>query len=638
MNEPTKDPRLTEALHQAYPAQTPGSDLESRLVHAERDARLREYRGGGLKKGWVVLLAAMAMLSVLGFTVYKIFFDRPGEAAITLIPADADIVITLDTNPSARQVATFARIARELEEQGILDKVDQFLTIFVDQNPVIRQIRPNVAKSLAMAAWMPPGGFDKGGEPDAAVFVALTSTGPVRDALDRSLPRDNSRGFAIYKLDEKGAAAIIGNYLVFAPSGAILARINAVSTGLPSVANLPEYKEARSSVAEDANLMVFLSPDAVAAMNKASRAGQFSQAKWLALGAAVRDGGIELTYRSPTPQSSLPALRQIAAIPPLDPNILRRLPDGAFGLVAYSQIDKFWNLLKEGVAEDPVARKDMERGLADFERKSGISVPRDIVPAFAGNMILAIYPDNSLGVQSADGVLMLDDSNGANPAKLAEKLRALIEREAAKQKQPARFISSQVEGATVWRLDPASQAQFTKGLRSSSPDGEGVAPPAMRDKTPIYATIGNSVILASSEAMLGKALNAYRGNGRSLLDDAAFATMQGKVGDRAQALVMVSLRRIMEAIRPSIEESGSPVNVDDLVNLFGGPDTGLVGTSWYDGNLMGGEMFVPLDWVRLVRIVGAGMRKDASGPPMGSERAVRMSWNAAKATQVLARL
>jgi hypothetical protein len=693
MNDPKDmNEQLSEALQAAYPADQPDERLHGRMVESERNHRLQSYtRKSGWKKGWFTLIGGLALLSVLGFTAYKYFFDRPGEAAIALIPADADLVVTLDTNPSTQQLATFHKIATALKQEGILEKLDDTLTAVLNQNPVARRIRPYVAKSMALAVWMPSVGFDRGPEPDGAFFLALTNAEEVDSILSDSIPNDRSHGFTIYNVDKKVFGAVIGNYLVVGPNANVLSKINMVRSGSgQSVAQLPEYQNARASLAADANLMAFVSPDALAAMDQGKNKGMnpMQGFKWMAMGMALRDAGLEFTFQCPMNQAKMPSLKHLAEIKPLDMNVLNRLPEGAYGVLAYSQVAKYWDFIGETASQDPKAKNEMEKGLAEFEKQTGISIDNDIVPAFGGNLMLAVYPSPTMGADSADGILMIDDANGANPAAMVDKVRGFIEKATAKEGKPIKFVSQKQGDVTIWRLDSGSQREFAnklangkqnkqtealpeppvmlgeadvqgdavpaepKGVQDLSDGDRDVlakieahkkdTPPALEDKTLIYAQIGNSVVIASSEAMMTRALQAYRGGGRSLADDPAFAGMQGRVHEGAQNMIMVNLHGIMQILRPKIEESNNgPVSVDDIVNIFGGPNTGLVGSGRYDGQVMVGELFMPLDYQRLVKMMGQGMRHEDAVQQqhqLSIRDAPRLAPQALRATRILAKL
>ena len=51
---------------------------------------------------------------------------------------------------------------------------------------------------------------------------------------------------------------------------------------------------------------------------------------------------------------------------------------------------------------------------------------------------------------------------------------------------------------------------------------------------------------------------------------------------------------------PSFEKGlkGSKISIDDLMNLFGGPNATVVGSEKYDGQILSGNLFLPLDYDR----------------------------------------
>jgi hypothetical protein len=72
--------------------------------------KLQRVRFGGIKIALLGLVGAAA----LGYAGYRIFFARTGEAAVALIPADAQFVMTVDTHPSEGQLAAFNKLSSAL--------------------------------------------------------------------------------------------------------------------------------------------------------------------------------------------------------------------------------------------------------------------------------------------------------------------------------------------------------------------------------------------------------------------------------------------------------------------------------------------------------------------------------------------
>lgn len=80
----------------------------------------------------------------------------------------------------------------------------------------------------------------------------------------------------------------------------------------------------------------------------------------------------------------------------------------------------------------------------------------------------------------------------------------------------------------------------------------------------------------------------------------------------SQSALLVDVTRILEALRPTLEKQGFTkemgISLDDLLRLFGDGRSGLVGSGKYDGKAMTGGLFVPLDFERLIRLIGTTTR------------------------------
>jgi hypothetical protein len=138
----------------------------------------------------------------------------------------------------------------------------------------------------------------------------------------------------------------------------------------------------------------------------------------------------------------------------------------------------------------------------------------------------------------------------------------------------------------------------------------------VKNKAIVFAEVGHTVLLASSQKMLDKALAAYTSGAGSLADDPAFAQMRGMLPPGTQNLLLVNLPGIMEALRPALARSmgrSSGTTPDDIVTLFGATNTGLVGSQKCDGKAMTGTLFVPLDYERLIHVLSKASGGPASG-------------------------
>ncbi|HZP80693.1 MAG TPA: DUF3352 domain-containing protein [Chthonomonadaceae bacterium] len=248
------------------------------------------------------LLVILLFVVAGGVLAYRYLFTRPGEAAIQLIPADAAMVITLDTNPSPQQIPTFKRIADALKKEQADTQLDSFLTGMLQNSPVAKEIRPYIADSMAMALLpgSPPGGRGGAG---ALLLLAVTDVDKVGGVLARYGQQNTQDGLPYFQFPQaRTCAALLGSYLALSDTPAPLAQAEKVRRGeVEAMAASAEYKQARAALPADANLMVFYSPGAMAeAIGTAGalKSSPMQQTHWVAMGLTVRDKGLEMAWRT----------------------------------------------------------------------------------------------------------------------------------------------------------------------------------------------------------------------------------------------------------------------------------------------------------------------------------------------------
>jgi Protein of unknown function (DUF3352). len=562
---------------------------------------------------------------------------------------------------------------------------------------VVAQVRPYTSTSFAFAMLSQgqgKSGFD--GEP--VVLISATDTGKIEETLKKNGKQESHEGVSVYKFAaDKTFAAVVGNYLVVAQKPADIERIEAVKKGdVKAVSSLLEYQEARSGLPEDANLMVFLSPTAMKQISDEAKknGGPDLQktSQWMAFSATLRDAGVAFDYRMPADPSSNPGLKSAAEIAALDFSMMGKLPSGAYGLMALSQPDHYWDSSTGMLRQDPKMAKQMDEGIAEFEKQTGMNVQKDILPGLKGHLWMAVYPDARGADRGVDGLVVIDDSNGADPAALADKVRILVQKTSSEHgKQGVTFQSQEKNGATIWSLDERSTAELRKGMEGAAAAGPqmlGGGPPMgavggaqypgvldgsparqgsgaihvltpeaatpktaglterdavphletiqqpqanpeakrfAENKTVVYAQIGKAILIATSQEMLDKAISAYHGQGPTLASDTPYSNMRNALPSGSQSAMMVNLGAIMQALKPTIEKAmkGNEMGLtaDDIVNLFG-QSAGVVAGGKYDGKTMGGAFFLPIDYERGIKGIGALMRSfDHSGPDPS-----KMSW------------
>jgi hypothetical protein len=140
---------------------------------------------------------------------------------------------------------------------------------------------------------------------------------------------------------------------------------------------------------------------------------------------------------------------------------------------------------------------------------------------------------------------------------------------------------------------------------------------ALKDKTVCYAIIGKTVILSSSKASLQSAMAAYRGQGKTLADDPAYATMQAKLTPQSQAFALIDIGKICDALRPTLEAGlkQSDIKANDILGIFGDGKMGIMSSGRYDGKLFKGSATLPLDYAKLIRLIGKVLDLAPSSPP-----------------------
>jgi hypothetical protein len=524
---------------------------------------------------------------------YKLLFDRPGELAISYIPADAEVVLTLDLTPSPEQVGTFDAIGDALRREGLLDELEQGIALLAAQNKVVAELRPHVHKSFAAAVW----GVQQGRDPEGfAILLSIDDPGAVSGALNKHLRAYQLQGVRAYVIDKNATAAVIDEYLAVTNNEATMRELIAVSSGnAASVADLAEYRQARAALPHDANVMLFVSSSLLQEAGKeAAReldgANPLAGAGWFAAGLTVRQTGLLCTCRSPFDSQAVHEVAPLAEVPALALRTLDLMPSGAFGVASLSEPAAVYDVVKAFALRKPESKQELENGLADFRRESGFDLERDVLPAFRGEVAVALYP----GSPEPDLLFVLENSNGATPAAFAAKFRsALASGRFDKEKPAPEVLTAEHQGITIYWVD----------LRDE-PAG----------KTPGYAVVDGSVVAATSTALIREAIDAARSQLVPLSADPRYGQMLGRRLDGAKVALMVDLPAIMEEM--ARQGQAPPM---DWRSVFA--DEGLAFSADYDGRTATAELFFPLDWVQAIQRLGEEVRKSSADTGGGRDAA-----------------
>lgn len=559
---------------------------------------------GVAAKASVIAIGAIAVLGAGSYAAYKFLFSRPGEAAIQWIPADADLVVTLDLKPSDRQVATFQKISEALEQEGISDQIEKGMRDMFAKDPWLQPVKENLDRSFAVALWAPPEG-EKEDPPRMAIMLAIKDPGQVDAAIKQGR---TPAGDGTINIDGKTYAKVIDSYLVIGTRPDVLPAIESVKDGkAPSMAKQEEFVAAREALPRDANLMVFASPKLLSFMGKSmagANGNPFAGTKWFCFGATLEPEGLQIDLKSPLDAKAVPGYAKFGSIEPISTETLKHVPSGAYGYVGYSHPSKLW----EGIVDAQEAggnAEQVEEGIAEFERETGLNFENDVLPAFEGDAIFAAYPKRTGNSPDIDLLFMIGGS-GQKANALADKLRSLIESKSAESgDSPARFEQVDIAGVKVWSLDAASAEEM--GKQMTAMDGKT---PSVRELC--YAEVDGNLLICTSKALMTRAVTECRG-GSSLATDPDFASLADRKLSGSQAEYALSVKRILDTVREFAEPGmkDAPVRWQDLEAMFT-PGL-LIGSCVMDANTMTARMNLPLDFEKIVRVIGKSMPDEDIG-------------------------
>ncbi len=599
----SRDP-LENQIKQAYSAPEPSDALQNRLSTIAAEHALKPKKVSRWPKFAVVGVALVAA----GCLAFNVLFRRVGEAAIALIPSDAGVVITIDLVPSEMQVPAFKNLNDALKQEGLDGVIQQQVGDALGKTSLGHDLRGQLVGSGAFAVWPTKpektiAEMSTGKDAEMVALLAVKDPKVVRGLL----ARDGTvvqPGIWSYKYKNQTVMlGVIGTYLVCSDRTSVFDRVQQAADGkVENVTQLAAYREARASLPEDSNLMMFASPKALLdqASGEVGISANVKTPKWAAAGMAIRSDGLQFEGRSPLDRQTYPSLDEWKKIKPIDSSLFDRLPTGAYGFISLSQPGSYYVNFMRTLEKDPEITK-LAKGtglkkddlVSNFERETGLSVEKDIVPAFNGDIILAVYPT----AKSLDGVLMIDNANGATPVALLAKIRAWVTREA--KGNPDANVEETIDGVTVW--EPSGAIGDKNLSKSMKVDGD--------QKDIFVANIDGSVAITSSRPMLQKLIDTHR-TGKSLKTDPAFQEMQQRMGEDPHILTMIAMTRVMEKLTPMMDSFLAAKHLDRnvLAGMFGGPNAGLVFSARIAGDSLRSSTFIPLDYAKTIRVIKAMMK------------------------------
>lgn len=516
-------------------------------------------------------IAAFAGLGIGTIAVYRLL-ERSGESAIRMIPADAALVISLDTSPSPSQVRLYNEISMSMKDSGINDFVDEILNQVDGGQGSLKAIRDQVKGSFAAGVW----GDLSGNSPDWVTAVALSNPGKAETLVAGAagIRATNEKGRMFYSA--KDAPALItffGDYALISnrPESAFRA-ISVANGDAKSVYMSNAFQEARASLPNDAGLMVFLNGKSLAELDEHARQGframGVDENGWFALGGTLREEGILIHCSAPSGSGGAPAaMRQMSA---LTFAALEAYPSGAIGVAGVSSPAGWYNVIRQAVKTQPDGIAELEKEIQKIEQEIGLSLDRDILPGLRGEVNMAFYAPKD-GGDEPRFLLTIDNQHGGQATTLAKKV--ISQMRAGKMGGPT--ITETAEGDWTYYAVAGEDAHLAVGK--------------------------DMVILSSDQPLLNQVASR---SGKSLLYSDAFRNLADS--GNAKFRIQVDAQQLVKVIE---EEGGDSQMLSQA--LTGRP----LSMSWTaDSSSCRAEIMIPVNVPELIRM-GGKMLGGFTGPP-----------------------
>jgi hypothetical protein len=250
-----------------------------------------------------------------------------------------------------------------------------------------------------------------------------------------------------------------------------------------------------------------------------------------------------------------------------------------------------------------------------IQKGIGLSVKKDLVPALKGDAVAAIYPSQDGAAAGVDLLMIVDDSNGANPADAVDRFQSFVEQQIAKEgNSPKVFLEQKLTGGREFKVNEKIEEDMRKSI------GEGMSPDSVRKdllvgkKTIVFAMVGKAVIGSTSQALLDKAIATYTSKTNGLSGDPKLGATEKSMLDGSQSFAVFSLSRIAEGIKNTMVTSKMSADdrkmFDGVISAFESLNDPLYikGKANPDG-LSSGGVFIPLDYEKLVDIISGAVNK-----------------------------
>jgi|GEM_PF-2391055 len=549
-----------------------------------------------------VAAGVLALTAVSSLLAFKAMFPHSGEKALDLIPESADVVGTLDLDPSPSQALTFARIASALHKNRFASSVETAGKELDKKEPGVSAIWNLSKHSVSFCALSKPGDTSKKDE-HFAILIPVTDAEKARAYLVANGKADTYQDTPFYALkSELPNAMLEGDTLILSDQSWVLHEMAKVTRGQEKpVTQVAGYAEARAQEPRDATLIVVTTPHA-ANMTQ----GLLSQRSlgWTTTSITVQSDGIAFSTNGKVQPDSDPTTASLARVKPLRSDLLQVLPAGAYAIYAQSQPgEPVFAALKSYIGTD----KDAAKALTDSDKSSGLNILNDIQTAMRGDVVFASYPsqDPSAGL---DFLLVLDNQNGADPASVAAKFQKYLDRTI----NPKEGADNRPWFTSVPRSDGVEYklaCDLEKGARS--PKGLPIrSNTLLADKTVVWASINGNEFIATSQALLDRTIAAYKGNNPHPLSNDSKLVNSLKTPNGDQILAVASMPRIAEGLRNTLDDTKMSADSRRLYTMFLDALSQLdkpmqMETAVSPDGTIKANGFLPIDYVKLIDFFGA---------------------------------
>lgn len=533
---------------------------------------------------------ALAATATAGGIALNHLLDRPGETAMDMVPSNALAVIALDLVPAPDQIMAFKSIddmiAGSKEPMAKTAKGALIGSLFSEfaHEPELEPIAQQIDRSIAVAL-LPKHEKGNENEGEGVALLPVKDSAAIANFLRSKGKAETIDGVSLVSVHTKDNGefhfSLQGSVLVASNTGWTVADVVKVSTGQSkSIVREEAFATARGKALPSANLLIFVNPSLVKGQD------------WLVGSMTIRDTGIEIGASGQTDDAQV---MKAGTMAPLGPEFLASLPRGAYGFFGVAQPGPTVALAGDALDEPS---KEMQKE-TDLDLKS------DVLPAFGGNVAVGFYP--SFGPDAGiDLLFSADDANGADPAEFAKKLEKSLNEKMQDNGKPQEWkVDSQTADGTIsHHLSNEPEKAMREGLAGA--EKSFFRPLTMsRGKTIAWATVGHSVLLATSQSLLERAVQQRRSPvaALSLATDSAMGAKPTQSADGQFALA-ISMKRLVEGIRNTIDPSHMSADSARIyrktLSLYDNTTEPLAIRARMGGDgRYTGYVSIPFDWTKL---------------------------------------